>query len=138
MGSIITSICFGAITNILTCGITSNGGFFLLGHYSGVIVRFIIGSQKLLVASLSALEEESAVYKDIVLLTDLQETYSSLSTKLLYTIKWVNEHFPNAQFMAKVCVLCLFLFYFWCYYRYFSSLRWFRKSVFLLSLCQHL
>lgn len=57
-----------------------------------VLVTFAIGTLGLSPLSLEALNSEEETYHDLLLLSDLEESYSNLTRKVLYSFMWVDKH----------------------------------------------
>ena len=57
-----------------------------------VLVTFAIGILGLSPLSLEALNTEEEAYHDLLLLSDLEESYSNLTRKVLYSFMWVDKH----------------------------------------------
>lgn len=63
--------------------------------------KFLIGTLNLNQDVLEALKKEQHTFDDILLLEDLQDSYSNLSTKVLLGLQWANEH-VKYDYLVKV------------------------------------
>lgn len=68
---------------------------------NGATVRFVIGRRNLPEETDENVEQEEKVHGDLLLLDDIEESYSSLTKKLLSMFKWVNGH-VKYNFLMKV------------------------------------
>ena len=62
---------------------------------------FFIGTMNLDLITLKELREEQSTYSDIIFLTDHEESYTSLTSKLLKSLLWINNN-VNTKFVMKV------------------------------------
>ena len=56
-----------------------------------VVVMFAIGTLGLSTSSLEDLKDEESIHHDLLLLPDLEESYSNLTRKVLYSFVWVDK-----------------------------------------------
>lgn len=68
---------------------------------NGAAVRFVVGRRNLPEETEENVKQEEKVHGDLLLLDDIEESYSSLTKKLLSTLKWVNRH-VKYNFLMKV------------------------------------
>ncbi|EGD81785.1 hypothetical protein PTSG_02498 [Salpingoeca rosetta] len=68
---------------------------------AGTMVRFFIGSGQVTDEDLRALRAESNKNKDIAFLPQVVESYTSLSDKLIETLKWIDDLYPDIEFVTK-------------------------------------
>lgn len=68
---------------------------------NGASVRFAVGSRNLPDEVFKNIKQEEKVHGDLLLLEDIEESYSSLTRKLLSTLKWVSQH-VRYNFLMKV------------------------------------
>ncbi|KAK7093283.1 beta-1,3-galactosyltransferase 6-like [Littorina saxatilis] len=57
---------------------------------ASVMVKFVIGTNLLAEEAKKSLDREQFLHNDLLLLNDLTESYTNLTTKLLYTLQWVD------------------------------------------------
>jgi len=57
-----------------------------------VLVMFAIGTLGLSPSSFEDLKDEKSIHHDLLLLPDLEESYSNLTRKVLYSFVWIDKH----------------------------------------------
>lgn len=62
---------------------------------------FVVGTFGLDAIKLRKLELESGRTKDMLLLENLQDSYSNLASKLLHSIKWISENLKQMKYLVK-------------------------------------
>ena len=66
-----------------------------------VLTKFVIGTQSLSEAVKQNIEREQFSHNDLLLLNGLTESYRNLTSKLLYSLQWV-DHTVDYKFLLKV------------------------------------
>ncbi|XP_045163167.2 beta-1,3-galactosyltransferase 6-like [Mercenaria mercenaria] len=66
---------------------------------NGASVRFVVGCKNLPEETLKNIKQEEKIHRDLLMLEDIEESYSSLTKKLISTLKWVNNHVKYNFFM---------------------------------------
>lgn len=68
---------------------------------NGASVRFVVGGKNLPDETLENIKQEQKVHRDLLIIEDIEESYSSLTRKLLSMLKWVSRH-VKYNFLMKV------------------------------------
>ena len=68
---------------------------------NGASVRFVLGRKNLPEETVENMKQEDKIHRDLLLLDDIEESYSSLTKKLLSTLKWIDAH-VKYNFLMKV------------------------------------
>ncbi|KAL4221233.1 UDP-Gal betaGal beta 1 [Mactra antiquata] len=68
---------------------------------NGAAVKFVIGNKNLKREVLENIGQELRVHGDLLILDDIEESFSILTKKLLSTLKWVDDH-AKFNFLLKV------------------------------------
>jgi hypothetical protein len=77
----------------------------LFSVHSTVSVKFVVGSLGCNSTCRRNIDRENEMFQDIAILEDCEDTYATLTKKLLAGFEFFANQFPDAQYLLKVIYL---------------------------------